>query len=195
MKLRIWHWKSHWKSRVMLKNWKQKKWVALKIFQCDLKSHWKSRVMLKNWKQKKWVMLKIFQCDLKSHWKSRVMLKNWKQKKWVMLRIFQCDLKFVSVTSVSLNNKGKYFLDYLCGFLCKYFSVWFPCIFSVTKIFSDFQCNNFMVRSNNITKRLFLHFSVLDTMCRWSMIKKHPQPEFGGNRFMGVRDMAAWIPN
>ena len=42
--------------------------------------------------------------------------------------------------SVSLNNKVKYFsviiLDYHCGFLCKYFSVCFPCLFSVTKNFS-----------------------------------------------------------
>ena len=25
--------------------------------------------------------------------------------------------------------------------------------------------------------------------------EKHPQPKLGGNRFMGARDMAAWIPN
>ena len=25
--------------------------------------------------------------------------------------------------------------------------------------------------------------------------EKHPQPKFGGNQFMGARDMAAWIPN
>ena len=37
----------------------------------------------------------------------------------------------------------------------------------------------------------FLDFSVLDTMYLWSMMKKHPQPEFGGNWFVGARDMAA----
>ena len=45
-----------------------------------------------------------------------------------------------SVISVSLNNKGTYFseiiLDYHCDFFCKYVSVWFPCLFSVTKILS-----------------------------------------------------------
>ena len=25
--------------------------------------------------------------------------------------------------------------------------------------------------------------------------EKHPQPKFGGNRFIGAQDMAAWIPN
>ena len=76
----------------------------------------------------------------KSHWKYRVTLKTWEQKKWVTLIYFQCDLKFFSVISLFLNNKGKYFseiiLDYHCEFLCKYFSVWFPYLFSVTKIVS-----------------------------------------------------------
>ena len=35
--MKLWHWKSHWKSRVTLKNLGTKKWVTLKIFQCDLK--------------------------------------------------------------------------------------------------------------------------------------------------------------
>ena len=59
---------------------------------------------------------------------------------------------FKCVISVSLNNKGKYFSviiqDYLCGFLCKYFSVCDFRVFSVShthKIQCDFQCNNFIV--------------------------------------------------
>ena len=76
----------------------------------------------------------------KSHWKSRVTLKKMGTKNWVTLKIFQCDLKSFSVILLSLINEGKYFseiiLDYHCDFLCKYFSVWFLCLFSVTKIVS-----------------------------------------------------------
>ena len=45
-------------------------------------------------------------------------------------------------------------------------------------------------RSDDVTKNC-LHFSILDTMYRWSMIKEHPQSKFGGDRFMGARGMAA----
>ena len=55
--------------------------------------------------------------------------------------------------------------------------------------------NKYRVQKRWRHKKLFLDFSVLDTMYRWSMMKKHPQPKLGGNRFMGARDMATWIPN
>ena len=69
--------------------------------------------------------------------------KTWEQKKWITVEIFNFNLKIFSAISVSLDNKARYFrviiLDYHCGFLCKYFSVWFPRLFSeqnISKIFS-----------------------------------------------------------
>ena len=40
---------------------------------------------------------------------------------------------------------------------------------------------------------LCFHFSVLDTLYRWSMMKNIHNP-FGGKQFIGTRDMAAWLP-
>ena len=46
-------------------------------------------------------------------------------------------------------------------------------------------------RSDDITP----HFSILDTMYRWSMMKNIYSPNLVGIGLWGARDMAAWIPN
>ena len=41
----------------------------------------------------------------------------------------------------------------------------------------------------------FFHFSVLDTMYRWSMMKNNHSPNLMGIGLCRARDMAAWVPN
>ena len=36
-------------------------------------------------------------------------------------------------------------------------------------------------------KRQFVVHQPMNTICQWSMMKKHLQPKFGGNRFMGAQ--------
>ena len=50
-------------------------------------------------------------------------------------------------------------------------------------------------RSDDVTKT-FGGISVFWIPCiGWSVMKNIYKPKLGGNRFMGVRDMAVWIPN
>ena len=46
-------------------------------------------------------------------------------------------------------------------------------------------------RSDDITKKLFFAFQRFGYHVSVEHDEKHPQPKFGGNPFMGTRDMAA----
>ena len=46
-------------------------------------------------------------------------------------------------------------------------------------------------RSDNVTKNFFFAFQRFGYHVSVEHDEKHPQPKFGGNRFMGARDMAA----
>ena len=53
-------------------------------------------------------------------------------------------------------------------------------------------------RSNDITKNFFFFFFFFQRFGYHVSVEhdeKHLQPKFGGYRFMGAGDMAAWIPN
>ena len=46
-----------------------------------------------------------------------------------------------------------------------------------------------------MTSHFFFHFSFLDTMYRWSLMKNIHSPNLVGIGSWGPRDMTAWIPN
>ena len=46
-------------------------------------------------------------------------------------------------------------------------------------------------RSDDVTKTFFFVFQRFGYHVSVEHDEKHPQPKFGGNRFMGARDMAA----
>ena len=74
----------------------------------------------------------------KWHWKSRVTLKFLWTKETSNTENFSVWFKFFHCKYSVLEQQRNIFqCDYHCGFLCKYFSEWFPCLFSsVTLIFS-----------------------------------------------------------
>ena len=136
--MKLWHWKSHWKSRVTLKNLGTKEMSNAKNFSVWFQCPW-TRVRIR---------LKILYSNfLFIHHEAEVgiwfyIVKTAIQSEICVAKCLKCGASCSAIQSNShpaLNNKGKYcseiIVDYHCDFLCKCFSVWFP-IFSGSQKFS-----------------------------------------------------------